>query len=116
VESHERPSGSSRSHDEEEAVVLEPRRRVRVRSPKTLSAAYPEQDHRQTRFGGNCSRKQSARKACVGNGRKQQHRGRKERSPKQEYLGMRVVYLCLRRVSPYIGAEERRRGNEPGRC
>jgi hypothetical protein len=40
-----RPSGSSRSHDEEDVVVLEASRRVRVRSPKTLSAAYPEQDH-----------------------------------------------------------------------
>jgi hypothetical protein len=56
VESHERPSGSSRSRDEEDVVVLEvvvhvdvvvleASRRVRVRSPKTLSAAYPEQAH-----------------------------------------------------------------------
>jgi hypothetical protein len=45
VESHERPSGSSRSRDEEDIDVLEASRRVRVRSPKTLSAAYPEQDH-----------------------------------------------------------------------
>jgi hypothetical protein len=44
------------------------------------------------------------------------NRGRRERSPKQEYLGLRIVHLCLRRVSPYIGAEERRRGNEPGHC
>jgi hypothetical protein len=28
-----------------DVVVLEASRRVRVRSPKTLSAAYPEQDH-----------------------------------------------------------------------
>jgi hypothetical protein len=40
-----RPSGSSRSRDEEDVVVLEASRRVRVRSPKTLSAAYPELDH-----------------------------------------------------------------------
>jgi hypothetical protein len=55
-------------------------------------------------------------RSCVGNDRKQQHKGRRERSPKQEYLGLRIVCLCLRRVSPYIGAEERRRGNEPERC
>jgi hypothetical protein len=40
-----RPSGSSRSRDEEDIVVLEVSRRVRVCSPKTLSAAYPGQDH-----------------------------------------------------------------------
>jgi hypothetical protein len=56
VESHERPSGSSHSRDEEDVVVLEvvvhvdvvvleASRSVRVHSPKTLSAAYPEQDH-----------------------------------------------------------------------
>jgi hypothetical protein len=56
VESHERPSGSSRSRDEEDVVVLEvvvhvdvvvleASRRVRVRSLKTLSAVYPVQDH-----------------------------------------------------------------------
>jgi hypothetical protein len=28
-----------------DVVVLEASRRVRVRSPKTLSATYPEQDH-----------------------------------------------------------------------
>jgi hypothetical protein len=28
-----------------DVVVLEASRRVRVRSPKNLSAAYPEQDH-----------------------------------------------------------------------
>jgi hypothetical protein len=40
-----RPSGSSRSRDEEDVVVLEASRSVRVRSPKTLLAAYPWQDH-----------------------------------------------------------------------
>jgi hypothetical protein len=45
---------------------------------------------RWTRFGGNCSCKQCARKACVGNGREQQHRGRRETSPKQEYLSVRM--------------------------
>jgi hypothetical protein len=56
VESHERPSRSSRLRDEEDVVVLEvvvhvdvvvleASRRVRVRSSKTLLAAYPEQDH-----------------------------------------------------------------------
>jgi hypothetical protein len=127
VESHERPSGSSRSREEEDVVVrevvvhvdvvvLEASRHVRVRSQKPYRPPIPSRITRQTRFGGNCSRKQSARKACVGNGRKQQHSGRREMSPKQEYLGLRIVHLCLRRVSPYIGAEERRRGNEPGRC
>jgi hypothetical protein len=32
-------------HEDEDVVVLEASRRVRVRSPKTLSAAYHEQDH-----------------------------------------------------------------------
>jgi hypothetical protein len=32
-------------HEDEDVVVLEASRRVRVRSPKTLSVAYPEQDH-----------------------------------------------------------------------
>jgi hypothetical protein len=38
--------GNSHSADEEDVVVLEASRRVRVRSPKTLSAAYPGQDHK----------------------------------------------------------------------
>jgi hypothetical protein len=32
-------------HEDEDVVILEASRRVRVRSPKTLSAAYLEQDH-----------------------------------------------------------------------
>jgi hypothetical protein len=55
----------------------------------------------ERRFGGNCSRKQCACKSCVGNGREQQHRRRRERSPKQKYLGVRMC-ICARGGSPLI--------------
>jgi hypothetical protein len=68
---------------------------------KPYRPPIPSRITRQTRFGGNCSRKQCARKACVGNGREQQHRGKRERSPKQEYLGVRMC-SCARGGSPLI--------------
>jgi hypothetical protein len=112
VESHERPSvssrsrgrsrtGSSRSRGRGRSRTAEASRRVRVRSQKPYRPPIPSRITRQTRFGGNCSRKQCARKACIVNVREQQHRGIRERSPKQEYLGVRMC-ICARGGSPLI--------------
>jgi hypothetical protein len=68
---------------------------------KPYRSPIPSRIARQTAIGGNCSRKQCVRTACVGNGREQQQRGRRERSPKQEYLGVREC-MCARGGSPLI--------------
>jgi hypothetical protein len=136
VKSHERPSGSSRSRGCSRTGSSRSRRCSRSGSSRSRGGrsrtrervgAYgyapqkpyrppiPSRIARRTRFGGNCSRKQCARKACVGNDREQQHRGRRERSPKQEYLGVRIS-VCARGWSPLIEAQRRGEGNEPGRC
>jgi hypothetical protein len=85
-------------HVDEDVVVQESEQARTGMLPKNLIARL---SRARSRFGGNCSRKQCARKACVRNGREQQHRGRKERSPKQEYVGVRMR-VCARGGSPLI--------------
>jgi hypothetical protein len=89
-------------HEDKDVVVLGKQAGAYGYAPqKPYRPPIPSRITRQTRYGGNYSRKQCARKACVGNGREQQHRGRRERSPKQEYLGVRMCF-CARGGSSLI--------------
>jgi hypothetical protein len=66
-------------HEDEDVVVLGKRAGAYGYAPqKPYRPPIPSRITRQTRFGGNCSRKQCARKACVGNGKKQQQREKRE--------------------------------------
>jgi hypothetical protein len=82
VKSHERPLGSSRSRGCSRTGSSRSRGRGRSRTGKRAGAygyapqkpyrpPIPSRIARQTRFGGNCSRKPCARKACVGKGGEQ---------------------------------------------
>jgi hypothetical protein len=65
--------------EDEDVVVLGKRASAYGYAPqKPYRPPIPSRITRQTRFEGNCSRKQCARKACVGNGKKQQQRDKRE--------------------------------------
>jgi hypothetical protein len=72
--------------DVEEVVVRE-RTVAWRRFPKTLSPAYLEQDlSSKARFRRLCSRRYRVRGASDGDAKKAANSGRRERSPKQQYL------------------------------